>query len=415
MNSDQFKPLFGIGQMEEKYTQDKMIYPIGQLGDARRIYDWANTKNGVTMMSAILGNSAQIYAAMLEAPKRTNSVMAAFGNISELTASVMAQPKATNDMMAAFSSASALKASVITESTTYNHMMAAFGSVKDIINSMPVRSTALDNAILAIGGQPRWNTYINAVTTSHYNSIDVLKNSAFLKAAEIAGFGQLPKSKSEEKKGRVEVDLRQDEINDAVTQSIDQYVESIGNVISQVSEIEETELNEIKFNFSSAIKQDVKVGTAVPLTLYVLEYIFKHYNEVLETLSASGLNHENLRHFLQTANADNDNFFFPSFLIVAFFSGWIGNLAGGIGKESKTKKALGSSSMNAVTTVPKKVLEKAHGNSKVICEIPQFTNLQLFHVKKEYVFVQFIHENSLKSGWTKNEGITDQREEPDNN
>ena len=452
MNSDQFKPLSGVGETGKKDAQDKTIRSIDTLGYPSGIYNLANPKGGATMMDAVFGNSAQIYAAMIQTPKITNDVIAAFGNsaqmygammqtpkiangvmaafgnsaqiygkmmqtpkitngvmaafgsISELTASVMTQPKVANNVMAAFTSVSAITGSVMAESNTLSHMMAAFGSVNDIISSMPQRNPILDNAISAIGVQSRWSSYMNPITT-HYKSFNISENSAFLKATEIAGLGQYSRSKSEGKK-HTDVTLKQDDINEILTQSIDQFVDNIGNVVSKVSEIKQGELSEIKFNFGTAIKQDLMVGGAAPITLYVLEYIFKHYNEILEGINEDSVSYETLRHFLQTANPDNTDFSLFAFFFVIALGGWIGKFVTDIASESKEQKALGNSSMDGVTAEAKMVLAKPHGNGRVVCEIPRFTKVQLFTVKKGYVLVKFLHEGRLMSGWTKNKQIT---------
>ncbi|WP_281631472.1 hypothetical protein [Flavobacterium luteolum] len=338
-------------------------------------------------------------------PRESMAIKAAFGSISQMMASIDRAPQVQNSVMAAFGSISQRTAAMLSSYQKPASMVNALSSLSNSFALMNGTYSAANSLTAALSIQKGLNLRQSA-GMDIFRAYDISKSLVSVQA------GQLLKQHNPFRNEvfpnyEADFDTANEELN-MVSASIRRYAADIENVLSEFDEIDEDELYEVKLNLDKAIKQDLAVGTLVPLTLYVLEKIMENYNAIFQKLAAAENFSENyLQEILRSTNPDSEQFSGKAWIFMLILTTWATTCSYEFVKSKfNASKNLEGFSTDVYTAESKKVLEKPHGNSIEICIIPKSTKVQLRQIKGQYIYIGFIHENKFKTGWTKNEDFT---------
>lgn len=374
------KSLLGIDKI---YEQTKKLDVMSQFSNSLQLSEWAKPRSEATMLKAVFGNTSDMMNYLDTMPKVPDSVKTAFGSISERSMAMMQQYEGTS------------RATMLQT------------SIDQILKGTAFRSSAVNNSLTFLAGQASISMQLNKAgrmvyeTNSNSRSIVSLQAEEVLRLNRYVGREQIIDEREE--RGTVDnMDIRA-----VVAESIERYVSNVENAISEIADMQEEDLSEVKFNIETAVWQDAAVGTATPLTLFVMENVLATYNKVLEIFSNSGqISEDFLRDLLHSTSPDSADFSAIKYILVQVVMTWSLTYGYEFMKDKITgKPALNSSPINARAIDDKTIFTKAHGNSRQICEIAGGTEVQLHNQKGKYIYIRFFHDTMLKEGYALNNGF----------
>ena len=201
---------------------------------------------------------------------------------------------------------------------------------------------------------------------------------------------------------------------ETLNKSKDRFVSNVSKLITEIREIEEDDLNDIQVQFDKALKQEISVAVVTPISFYIFEFILNNYSEIIEDFLQFGdVSNRFIKSFLQTSDINSADFsamnwIFVNIFVVGCGSAFVYDKI----KNVNQKNSLANVPINAKTNNTKKILSKPHGNSKVICEIPESTTVIIGACKGQYIEIRVQLNGSTYMGWTLNDDISEKEKIP---
>lgn len=196
---------------------------------------------------------------------------------------------------------------------------------------------------------------------------------------------------------------------ETLNKSKDRFVSNVSKLITEIREIEEDDLNDIQVQFDKALKQEISVAVVTPISFYIFEFILNNYSEIIEDFLQFGdVSNRFIKSFLQTSDINSADFsamnwIFINIVVVGCGSAFVYDKI----KNVNQKNSLANVTVNAKTNNTKKIHSKPHGNSKVLCEIPESSTVLIGASKGQYIEIRVQLNGSTYIGWTLNEGISE--------
>ncbi|MFV5702086.1 hypothetical protein ACM55F_09440 [Flavobacterium sp. XS2P12] len=383
---DDFYKLFGgYGNYKKLMSHSGNMNSITALSSQLHIASWAQKSNEDLMLKAITGNSLQLWETLNKPPKTPGYVgmpitMAISHYINNF-------PKAN----LAFN-LSSLASPMVTlqqqwmeknnqNSSILNAVMGNTASMLAAFNNRP----KIPDSIISVFGT-NWYNYANQsnIVDSTINALGVSQNNEVFKSSEfIHEKAILNKSK-------------------------DRFVANVSKIMTEIGEVEDEDLINIQAQFDEALKQEIAVAVATPISLYTFEFIINNYNEIIENFIKVGeISNDVIKSLLQTTDFNSANFSAMNWFFVNIFIGCVGAFVYDKIKSPNEKHSLTKISINAITKNSKTILSKPHGNGKVICDIPESTFIIIGASKGKYIEVRVQLNGATYLGWTINEDISE--------
>lgn len=189
------------------------------------------------------------------------------------------------------------------------------------------------------------------------------------------------------------------EKNFSETNEIERFAQNVAILYSEIESFDENQRNKFATNINDVLNYEVKTTDEFSFPL-ILDLILSKYNEAIESA------------FFSNNIAELNNIY--SKLKAITFVGWIGiilttsafgiieNQAGNL-----FEKFTGTNNVtpqfniifNAQTNSSRPLRIEPDGRSKIICEVPDCTDVQLGEIVNKYVQVTFLNNGSLTIGW----------------
>jgi hypothetical protein len=392
---DDFYKLFGgISMYEKLYSQNNTISSITALSNPLNVSNWIQRSNENFAINAIAGNSLHLWESLNKMPKTPHyigmpAIMGINHSINNLT-----KANITFNLSSMLNPIVSIQKQWMERSNQNSALNAVMGNTASMLAAFNNRPKIPDYVISIFGGN-NWYTYANQLNKGSSTS-----NDLSLPLINLTGIAQNRKSfKSPEF-------IQEKEI---LNKSKDRFVVNVSRIMTEIGEIEEEDLINIQTQFDVALKQEIAVAVATPISLYVFESILNNYNEIIENfLKVGEVSNSLVKNFLQTSDINSADFSAINWIFInIFILGCGGAFVYDKIKNLNQKHSLSEISIKAITNNSKTVLSKPHGNGKVICDIPESTSIIIGVCRGKYIEVRVQLNGTTYLGWTINDNISE--------
>lgn len=365
----------GISMYEKLYSQNNAINSISALSHPLNISNWLQRSDESFTINAIAGNSLKLWESLINIPKVADyNGMSTIMSISHYINNL---PK-TNPVLDSLSS---LSGNMNWLSSFYSHP-----SLKNETLNWSLQSLAGNSIVELLLKQNR----INDITKSR-NLWSSLLHPEIVK---------LKKNKSD------------------ITTKIERFADNVASIYSQVENFDEPQKIEFSLTVNEVLTHEANSAKDIPTYFWVLEWVLNKYNEAIE----SAIFEKNVEDVKKIYDELKTRTFvgWVSLILVMGIGGVIENKGGKLwdsimGTEDEVKPQIiynTTISYNATTNSLRPLRIEPDGRTKILCIIPDCTEVQLGEVIGKYVQVTLLQNGTIAKGWCLNKEFTTSKQLP---
>lgn len=363
---DDFNKIFGIGLHEKLLSASNSIESIAALSNPLKYSNWMVRSEENLAMKAITGNSLQLWEAILKMPKLPeNNVLAAITGNNWM--GYLSKPNPALDSLTSLSS----KMSWLSSAANYSNFIQPNNWSKSLLAST--------SAIEMLSKSIRASTWNNS---------------------NIGWSSLVEQQPVKEKKGRIK--------EETVIAKIERFASNVTAVYSEVENLDEPQQIKFASNIAEVLTYEVQSTKDLPTYIPVLEWILHKYNMAIESAIVA----RNIE-ALKNIHAQLKAITIVGWLAIIISTAALGVVESQGGKlwdNITSAKADNNSTItyntvvtyNASTNSPRPLRIEPDGRTKIVCIIPDCTEVQLGEVVGKYIQVSFLNNGSVERGWCLN-------------
>lgn len=351
---DLSKIFSGISMYDKLYSQNKTVDSITALSHPLNIYNWLERSEESFTLNAIAGNSLQIWESLIKMPKIP---------VDDYT------------------------------------RISAITSISQWINNLPKTNQAFDS-IDSMSGKMNWissfDKYVNLDKDFNWSKPFVSGYNGIQDIAQLSNhwtglFSQQTVKKKRKKKTKV------------ISSKIERFAENVANVYSEIENFDEFQKIELVNNVTEVLTHEAQSNDDSSTYNIVLAWILDKYNSLIESAIVER-NIESLKEIHEKLKKIT----IVQFIAIIIMTGAYGIIETKGGQlynyVTNTEEDLEPQiySSKAETNVSKPLLARPDGRSKLLCIIPDCTEVLLGEISGKYIYVTVLHNGSIIRGWCLN-------------
>lgn len=345
----------GISMYEKLYSQNDVINSLTALSHPLNISSWLERSEESFALSAITGNSLQIWESLTKMPKIP---VDNYVRISEIT------------------------------------------SISQWINNLPKTNPALDS-ISSLSGKMNWTSsfykYVNLDKDFNWSKPFLPGYNGIHDITHLSNhwtnlFNQQNVKKKRKKKTKV------------ISSKIERFAENVANVYSEVENFDELQKTKFVNNVTEVLTHEVQLNDDTSSYNIVLGWVLDKYNLLIESAIVER-NTEALRKIHEQIKSMTVVHLI--FLIISTGALGIIETKGGQffnyvtnAEDDVVQQVIYS--YKAETNISKSLFARPDGRSKILCTIPDCTEVQLGEISGKYIYVTVLHNGIIIRGWCLN-------------